>query len=109
MPDWDGFNRLMIVSLRSKLLSSFGLSLIALVFLWVVYQQSSAQLLEARRWVEHTEAVLERAEHVISLLKDLETGQRGFVITGQDVFLEPYNLALAKLPPTINQLRSLTS
>jgi hypothetical protein len=98
-----------MVSIRSKLLGAFSLSLIALILLWFVYQQSNAQLLEARRWVEHTHVVLEKLERVVSLLKDLETGQRGFVLTGQDVFLEPYNLALAKLPATISQIRSLTS
>jgi hypothetical protein len=99
----------MMTSVKSKLLGSFSLSIVALILLWFVYQQSNAQLLEARRWVEHTHTVLEKVEHVMSLLKDLETGQRGFLITGQDVFLEPYNLALAKLPATISQIRSLTS
>lgn len=99
----------MMESIKSKLLAAFSLSLIVLVLLWLVYQQSNAQLLEARRWVEHTHVVLEKLERVVSLLKDLETGQRGFVITGQDVFLEPYNLATAKLPTTIGQIRSLTS
>lgn len=37
-------------------------------------------------------------ERFMSLFKDLETGQRGFVITGRDEYLEPYHAALAELP-----------
>jgi len=99
----------MIVSIKGKLLAAFSMSFVALILLWFVYQRSNAQLLEARRWVEHTHLVLERVEHAVSLIKDLETGQRGFDITGQQVFLEPYNLAVAKLPGTISEIRSLTA
>ena len=88
----------MMFSMRSKLLGAFSLSLIALILLWLVYQQSNAQLLEARRWVEHTHVVLEKLERVVSLLKDIETGQRGFVITGQDVFLSPTTRPLRSFP-----------
>jgi PAS domain S-box-containing protein len=34
------------------------------------------------------------AERLLSALKDIETGERGFVITGQERFLEPYNAGL---------------
>ena len=36
---------------------------------------------------------------------DLETGQRGFVITGKDEFLEPYNEAKIELNKTISSLK----
>jgi PAS domain S-box-containing protein len=38
------------------------------------------------------------AEDVLRLLKDAETGQRGFPITGKENYLESYNKALAELP-----------
>ncbi len=41
---------------------------------------------------------------VLELLVDAETGQRGYVITGKDDFLQPYHAALAVLP---GQLRNL--
>jgi PAS domain S-box-containing protein len=49
------------------------------------------------------------AEGVLSLLKDAETGQRGYVITGSTQYLEPYEAALAALPQQIDRLRVLTS
>ncbi len=40
------------------------------------------------------------------LLRDMETGQRGFLLTGQDTFLDPYRRAQGQLPALFNQLRS---
>jgi PAS domain S-box-containing protein len=44
---------------------------------------------------------------VFSLMQDSETGQRGFVITGQDRFLEPYNAAQRRLPQQLASLRAI--
>ena len=43
-------------------------------------------------------------EHFMSLMKDLETGQRGFVITGRNEYLEPYRTALVELPAAYDAL-----
>jgi signal transduction histidine kinase len=43
-------------------------------------------------------------ERFMSLLKDLETGQRGFVITGRDEYLEPYRAAVMGLPAAYDAL-----
>jgi PAS domain S-box-containing protein len=42
------------------------------------------------RLVDHTDHVLDQSDHLLLLLVDMETGIRGYVITGSDVFLEPY-------------------
>ncbi len=42
-----------------------------------------------------------------SLLQDAETGQRGFVITGNSSFLEPYRQALDQMPRKVAQLRTM--
>jgi signal transduction histidine kinase len=42
---------------------------------------------------------------LLSLLKDLETGQRGFVITGKESYLKPYQTALRDLPAAIAKVK----
>ncbi|MEP0868264.1 CHASE3 domain-containing protein [Trichocoleus desertorum AS-A10] len=42
-------------------------------------------------------------------LINAETGQRGFIFTGKEEFLEPYNAATTSLPTDISQLRSKLS
>jgi PAS domain S-box-containing protein len=47
------------------------------------------------------------AERLLSALKDVETSERGFVITGQDAFLEPYDAGLSAAPRALAALASL--
>lgn len=60
-------------------------------------------------WLNHTYEVLLESEGVISSLKDIETGSRGYIITGDEFFLNPYNRALPVVTTHISKLRSLTA
>ena len=60
---------------------------------------------EAVQRVTHTLQVIERLEALQSALKDAETGQRGFLLTGEERYLEPYIGARASLPAIFRELR----
>ena len=60
------------------------------------------------QWVSHTNEVLARLETVLSTLKDAETGQRGYLLTGEATYLEPYREAVDRLPGQTIALRQLT-
>ena len=60
------------------------------------------------QWVSHTHEVMGQLEQVASTLKDAETGQRGYLLTGERVYLEPYEQALPRLRGQLNRLRELT-
>ena len=49
---------------------------------------------EARGWLVHTHEVIEHIESLLGELKDAETGQRGYLLTDDEVYLEPYEAAL---------------
>jgi CHASE3 domain sensor protein len=51
---------------------------------------SGRRYLAAVQAVEHTLSVKSAISGTLSLLKDAETGQRGFILTGDEQFLEPY-------------------
>ena len=55
------------------------------------------RLASNERWVSHTNAVLFELERISSLVKDTETGTRGYALTGQKIYLEPYNRARLSL------------
>jgi CHASE3 domain sensor protein len=61
------------------------------------------------RWVAHTLEVLAELEDTLSLLKDAETGQRGYLLTGRDHYLDPYCAAADRLPGKLDRLRGLTA
>ena len=59
--------------------------------------------------VSHTYQVLQRLEQATSFLKDAETGQRGYLLTGEKRYLEPYLTARASVDKQLRELRELTS
>lgn len=62
-------------------------------------------LMTSMEWHNHTHQVLQMNEVLRSHLKDAETGQRGYIITGEEKYLEPYYKALEKIH---NELQTLT-
>jgi methyl-accepting chemotaxis protein len=96
-------------TIGKKLALGFGLGILMLLVIGGVSYWSLTVLVDNSGKVTHTHQVLEDLEGIISLLKDTETGQRGFVLTRQDRYLEPYNAALTKLPARIEKIRELTS
>ena len=43
-------------------------------------------------------------DELISTVKDAETGQRGYLLTGSDEYLAPYSTALAMIPHLLDRL-----
>jgi len=68
----------------------FIICLILLIILsWSSYNKINDST-EYATAVEHTHEVLRKSEELISIIKDYETGQRGYLITKERTFLEPY-------------------
>lgn len=61
-----------------------------------------------RLMVRHTYEVLLALEQIESAIKDAETGQRGFIITGREEYLEPYENAGVRIDGLVNVVQSLT-
>jgi signal transduction histidine kinase/CheY-like chemotaxis protein/CHASE3 domain sensor protein len=59
--------------------------------------------------VNHTNTVLIQSENLISLMKDAETGHRGFLVSGgNELFLDPYKSSRQKVLKTYADLTMLT-
>ncbi len=87
----------------------FAISTILLLVIGGLAYLSIVSLVDTSLKVTHTYTVLNRITTVLSTLQDAETGQRGFVITGDDSFLAPYNSATNALDGLVAELRALTS
>ena len=57
---------------------------------------------------EQSNLVIDRANDLLSEVRDAETGQRGFSLTGNEVFLEPYVAVRDSVRPDLRELRQLT-
>ncbi|WCT13377.1 CHASE3 domain-containing protein [Mucilaginibacter jinjuensis] len=95
-------------SVTLSLRIGFGLSLLLLIISSVLSYTSIQKLLFNSFWVDHTGQVLQSLEKTISTMKDAETGQRGYLLTGRQEFLEPYNGSYYKALNEINKVQNLT-
>ena len=98
----------MKASLKRNLLVGFGISLLILIISSVASYFSIQNLLESARMVNHTNVVVSKVEETLSAVKDAETGQRGFLLTGLSDYLEPYAGSAEKANALLNDIRTLT-
>ncbi|KAF0220452.1 MAG: signal transduction histidine [Geobacteraceae bacterium] len=85
----------------------FALALAILTSIgWQNYLNISATA-DYDRWEHHTYIVIREFDALFSMLKDVETGERGFVITGKEKYLAPYNKALNQIDRQMARLRWL--
>jgi methyl-accepting chemotaxis protein len=92
-----------------KIAAGFALAFLLLAIIGGVAYRSISALTSTSQSVTHTHQVLEHVADVLSLLKDAETGQRGYIIAGDETFLEPYQTGTSNVHTVIKDLRELTA
>ncbi len=95
--------------LNIKMISTVTIPLILVAILGIVSYFSIQSLIRTGNWVTHTQDVISEATGIEKLVIDMETGQRGFLITGKRTFLEPYNNAKKKVSHKIETLQKLVT
>jgi signal transduction histidine kinase/CheY-like chemotaxis protein len=70
---------------------------------------SAFQRDERQRMVEHTLTVQKAITSTLSMMQDAETGQRGYLLTGDPEYLEPYQNAVAAIAPQLEMLGDMTA
>ncbi|EJN29822.1 histidine kinase,GAF domain-containing protein, partial [Pseudomonas sp. GM84] len=94
-------------SFRKLLSRNIGLPLGVGLFGAVAFVAVINYLLSAMQWVEHTDRVIGNANETVKLSIDMETGMRGFLITGDERFLDPYEVAKPKIFSSLQSLRGM--
>ncbi|MGH8523163.1 MAG: sensor histidine kinase [Gammaproteobacteria bacterium] len=94
--------------MKQKLALGVGAVLVVLLADGVLSYRATRALIDANAWVAHSHEVIEEIEATLSTVKDAETGQRGYLITGEEIYLEPYREALGDIDRQIGRLRQLT-
>jgi methyl-accepting chemotaxis protein len=91
-----------------KIAGGFALALALLIAIGAVSYRGFAKLTATAEWVTHTHQVLEHISELYGQLKDAETGQRGYLVTGDETYLEPYQTGSATVSNVVKELRKLT-
>lgn len=97
------------LNVARKISSGFTLIFILMVIVCIIVYFSITAITQASRWVNHTYEVIRTAESVSAAMIDMETGQRGFMIKGKEIYLEPFNSGKNNVSHLIATGRDLTS
>ena len=98
----------MKLTLAKKILIGFLICTLILFGVAVFSFKNSEKFVSSNAWVDHTNQVLNEFGQILICTVDAETGMRGFVVTGQDNYLEPYNNTISKVPEHFDKLKELT-
>ena len=89
------------------LLGALILLILLLAICAAVVYHATASSGANRKLAQHSIAVMQSAEALLSLMQDAETGQRGYILTRRQQYLGPYQSAMVQIPPAFDALRSL--
>ncbi len=98
----------MKLRLTRNLQLGFGLSLLLLIGISAASYVSIQNLFKSSDLVAHSNQVIQKLEYTISIMKDAETGQRGYLLTGNEEFLEPYEGSYKKAVGAVTDFQQLT-
>src|SRR5690242_5204485 len=96
-------------SVGTKIGAGFALALAALALLGLTSYRSTSSLIEAAELRSHTFLVLADLQALLSHLRAAESAERGYVIAGEDAYVQTYTEASKAVEPGLQALRKLTA
>jgi|GEM_PF-986214 len=92
--------------LDRRLSFGFGAIILGLILVGFLTQRSMQDLLHATDQRAFARQAAIQVEATMSLLKDAETGQRGYLLTGRENYLDPYNSAVKEIFTRLDEMKS---
>jgi PAS domain S-box-containing protein len=86
-----------------------GAALLLIAVLQLLPERDFQRARDAEHMVEHTLRVLRASALLLTTVEAAEAGQRGYLLTGDDRYLQPYEAALSNQGPASRNLRQLTA
>ncbi len=98
----------MKVGLTTRVLAGFLFAVILLAFLAVYLRERALEFRRYREEVAHTRIEVDALQSYLTAVEDAETGQRGFLLTGNETYLAPYSVAKNEIADRLARLAELT-
>ncbi len=92
-----------------KIVAAFVTAFLALVLVGAATYVNAHNLLDRNKMVVHTYQVIGQVDEVFNSLDEIESGARGFLLTGTADYLQPYQTGLDTMGMHIAELRKLTA
>lgn len=97
------------LKLKWQLLIGFSIPIILIISIAALVYDSLEDLLISNKWVNHTYEAIDLGKSIGTSLVDMETGLRGYLVSGKDEFLEPYDAGLIRFQNLIKQTKNKVS
>jgi methyl-accepting chemotaxis protein len=96
------------MSIGLRISIGFGATLLLLITVGVTVYVNTITLIDEANWVAHTREVITRIDAAAIALGDQESGERGYVLSGNDAFLGSFRRGEMNLRPTLDELVRMT-
>jgi len=97
------------LSLNRKVLAVISVPLTLMVVVGLVAVIVLQFISYSARWVEHTHRAMAKSDGIVAAAVDMETGMRGFLLAGQESFLEPYVAGERRIFSALSELQTTVS
>ena len=91
---------------RFGVIGGFFILLVLLAINTAVLRHQLATQVANQEWFSRSRRVVQELRNTESLLKDAETGQRGYLYTGKADYLAPYHLAASQIDSHLQKLNA---
>ncbi len=95
-------------SFQNKITGFFALVILMMLLIFSAIKENQQQIIDSSKLLDHTRAVIIKSEKLLADAIDLQLESRGFVITGDEKFLEHYTTAIKSIDTQLEDLRVLT-
>jgi methyl-accepting chemotaxis protein len=92
-----------------KLLIAFAVVIVISIAASIASLMATSSVKQANQWNDHTYIVLSVAQNVMAAMVDQETGMRGFLVSGDEQFLDPFKSGQVEFKTQLAKLKELTS
>ena len=97
------------MTFKNKLVGGVLSAAAILIFVAALSYRNSVRNTRDRKWVVHTYQVADKLDEVLQGMTDAETGERGYILTGEEFYLKPYAQGLKEVREGTEELRKLTA
>jgi methyl-accepting chemotaxis protein len=94
---------------RTQLILGFGSTLVVLFALCALVFSNLNKLSSSSGWIEHTHRVINHANQLVAFMVDRETGMRGYAVSGDEEFLDPYKSGKSNFITLVKDLQNTVS
>ncbi len=97
------------MSIRLQLFLGFSLLIMIFIISFFVNQRLSNEVLKNTSYINNSEAIIRNSNVIHKEMIEMQSGFRGFLLTGQEVFLQAYYDGINTVPPVIREQYGLLS